>query len=181
MKRNSTVLLLIIALFWSGCETTHSLDYTGEDAGYVVLGIGSIKPVKYAELFLKYRDIENGNRDSFKYFYKNRFYAREPDYSNESEEGVVVIQTLKPGNYEIYNYSLYEKDYVSQTTHYLEDDVSIPFTIKQGEITYLGNFQANTKTSKNMFGIDMLAGATFKITNREELEIKIAKKGNAEI
>ncbi len=100
---------------------------------------------------------------------------------DQSEQGDVLITTLAPGHYEIFNFSnFYSSGYVERTST-LPADISIPFEIKPGLGTYIGNFKALTVYGRNIFGMSIPAGARYVVINQCDRDIAIAKRKNAAI
>ena len=56
-----------------------------------------------------------------------------------------------------------------------KQNFSIPFTVKPGKVSYLGNYQANGIWGENMFGMSLAAGAVFVVSNRSESEVALAR------
>ena len=71
-----------------------------------------------------------------------------PDYTVGD---TLVFQYLfehPPGQYEFFNYSLFNNLGYSQSTKRERKGFSIPFSVKEGQITYLGDMVINTKEYK---------------------------------
>jgi hypothetical protein len=176
------VLLLIAAL--TGCASIDRVptDYAGSDAGRVVVGIGAATGTSYSSYSLLFRKkgaaSSSSDRPSigrFVYFQTNTFYKQAPDYQSADEAGVVLVQSLPPGEYEIYNFDIFFNAGTVQNNYSSRAEFSIPFTVKPGEMTYLGNYQANRLTGKNFLGLSLPAGAVFVVSDRLNSELRIAE------
>lgn len=185
MKRIATIsvaaILAILHMSLVGCAATEKLAYEGDDAGYVVVGIGARAGTEYSAYKLIFRRIGNEESDRFVYFQRNMFYSEGNDYESGAETGVVNVRKLAPGEYEINNVDIFFNNGYVQKNFYLPEDISIPFTVAPGEVTYLGNFQANKVTGENVLGMTLPAGAFFVVTDREEDDIRIAEQKHPDI
>lgn len=176
------IFLVIVALL-TGCATVDRVptDYAGADAGKVVIGMGAAIGTSYSSYSLLFRRIgitagaDKQPVGRFNYFQENMFYSQPADYKAGSEAGVVLVQSLPPGDYEIFNFNVFFNDGTVQNNYYSKSDVSIPFTVKTGEVAYLGNYQANRLTGKNFIGMSLPAGAVFVVSDRLAEEIRLAE------
>ena len=103
------------------------------------------------------------------------------DDSDESEQGDVLIESLKPGRYEIFNADSFYSNGLSEHTSKLKNDISMPFEIKPGRATYLGEFKALAVYGHNLFGMSVPAGARYIVTDQNERDLIIAKRKNKAI
>lgn len=176
-------LTIVFALLLAGCATVDHFptDYAGPDAGKVLLGIGATTGTSYSSyslLFRKRGSSANGEKSAvgrFTYFQTNMFYKQVADYQSPTESGVVLVQSLPPGEYEIYNFDIFFNGGTVQNNYGSKVDFSIPFSVKPGQSTYLGNYQANKLTGKNFIGLSLPAGAVFVVTDRLKAELAIAE------
>lgn len=176
-------LTTILCLFLVGCATVDRVptDYTGPDAGRVVLGIGAAAGTSYSSysLFFRKRDVPGGAEKAaqgrFAYFQTNIFFKQVADYQSPAESGVVLVHSLPPGEYEIFNFDVFLNGGTIQNNFGSRTDFSIPFKVRPGLTTYLGNYQANKLTGKNLLGLSIPAGAVFLVTDRLESEMSIAQ------
>lgn len=97
------------------------------------------------------------------------------DYQSSRETGMVLVQAMPPGEYEIYNFFIFRRAGVLTYSFRSKTDLSIPFTVKAGQATYLGNYQANDFSGKNIIGFSEPAGAVFVVTDRLAAELPIAQ------
>ncbi len=180
--RNGYAIGLALLLL-AGCSTVDRLptDYAGADAGKVVVGIGAAAGTSYSSYALLFRKrdasagAENAARGRFIYFQTNTFSKQTPDYRSPVESGVVLVHSMPPGEYEIYNFDVFFNGGTVQTNFGSRNNFSIPFSVKRGETTYLGNYQANALTGKNVLGIPRPAGAVFVVSDRLKDELAIAE------
>lgn len=172
-------LIFALALAISaGCASVPDVanEYSGADAGRVAIGIGTAKGTYYNVYSLFFRKVGEKKSDRFAYFHENMFTAQKRDYENALESGVVQSFRLSPGDYEIFNFSIFLNGGTVQNTYGSKQEFSIPFTVKSNETTYLGNYQANKVMGKNFFGLPLPAGAVFIVSNREKDDLELVKK-----
>lgn len=178
------IAFALLAVLVSGCATVANVptDYAGADAGRVVIGIGATNGTSYSSYsFLFRRRMESGvderpARGRFTYFQTNYLYKQAPDYVAHDEAGVVLIHSLPPGDYEIYNFNVFFNGGTVQTNFGSKTNISIPFSVRPAQSTYLGNYQANYRLGSNFVGMTLPAGAVFVVTDRLDAEWAIAAK-----
>jgi len=150
------ILTLVIVLALTGCASTQLPDYTGQDAGTIVLtsivGKGSQRDGTY---HIAIRDAANHKAyKTFSYSSGNIFSGKEPDFSNTEGIGFVHITSLKPGKYEVYKWSA-----VGNNWNIKSEEYSISqFDIEAGKSTYVGAFVFKPSIGKNLFGMRIVAG-----------------------
>jgi hypothetical protein len=175
--------LAVALVFLTSCE--HSVmgplpnsAYKGADHGYVVLSIEVVKPFAYGMNWAYRLDIRK--RDGS--YRTNAGYARgvmfghpfNMDGPDKDKYGAVAVRALSPGEYEIYNYGVSWTDFAD---HWFnpKSDFSIPFTVKTGETTYIGNFGAIGLMGRSVIGADVPAGILFVIRDEAARDIAVAK------
>ncbi len=172
--------MLLAALMLSACGSIPDVrnEYQGPDAGRIAIGIGAAANTHYSSYSLTFRKVgDKGSEPKrFAYFQQNEFSAQKRDYDNPVENGVVQSFRLPPGDYEIFNFDIFLNGGTVQKNFGSSNEFSIPFKVRPNETTYLGNYQANQIMGKNFFGMPLAAGAVFVVTNREKIDIKLAKK-----
>lgn len=180
MKKYLSVFLPLLFL---GCASIIPIptDYNGPDAGKMVIGIGAASGTEYYSYSFLFRKVGVEPKDPEKpevgrldYFQTNIFSRQEPDYQEESEEGVVLVCSLTPGDYEIYNFDVFYNGGTYQVNYSSKHPFTIPFSVSTGGVVYLGNYQANS-IGRNLFGMSA-GGAVFVVNSRLERDLKIAQK-----
>jgi hypothetical protein len=163
-------------------------DYKGQDAGHVVIGVGAANGTLNEGYSFRVRSADGafvepkswGNA-RFVYYQSNLFRSRTPDYKNASEAGVVIVSTMPPGKYEIFNFDVFFNGYPVSSNYSSRTAFSIPFTVEAGKTVYLGNYQANALKGENLLGITVAAGAVFVVEDRLETDMVLAKKQAQEL
>jgi len=114
----------------------------------------------------------DGTQDFSADYYQDAWIPHStPDFASEQEKGIVEVHDLAPGDWVIYRVSVGEIRPVN--------DFAIPFSIKQGEAVYLGDFQIRHISGANeipddKFGHDVFA-VDFKISDQSQRDIALAK------
>lgn len=94
----------------------------------------------------------------------------------DSRMGRLIALPLEPGDYELFNWMLY----VNRLGGYanLSPKTAPPphsFTIRAGEITYLGDLHIETILGKNPFGISLAFGGNPDITDQTARDLPVLK------
>jgi len=175
------VFLAVIATLFAACATTIPTEYAGPDAGQVVVGIGAAKGIKYDNYSLFFRSLDGAVQSSDQrptgrliYYQDNRFVAQTRDYDTAAEDGVVLVASLPPGRYEVFNFQLAKVVGTTFTTLRSRKDFSIPFEIKPGKAVYLGNFQANA-VRQDFRGTSIEVAAVFVVDSRFQTDVGLIR------
>jgi hypothetical protein len=177
MKLFSGAVLALACLFSTECIAGGiDSDYHGADAGVLVFSTSTLKIAMNFEFF--YERVGQGLDP------RNSYDAgliecdcvgfwhpvmADPDYEGY-ETGKVQVQHLPPGDYEVYSY------FFGGTMGYSPRHAfSIPFTIRPGQATYIGNFARSPSLGTPM---ESRLGALgyFVISDQHERDITIARK-----
>lgn len=178
------IVITILAVALNACITaTIPTNYAGPDAGRVVLGFGAANGTTYSTYALLFRDVRSSAGSAgasaegrFLFCQTNVLCGGKFDYEKPNEVGVAVILSLPAGKYEIYNFDVFYNAGTIQKNFSSKRPFSIPFEVKPGITAYLGNYQANGISGKNVFGMAVSAGAIFIVEDRTAVDIGIASK-----
>jgi hypothetical protein len=188
MKTMLRICTLSLLLGLVGCASTAGRpDYVAADAGTVVLGIGVATGTSYSTYSLEFRSIDPDSgrpkRSGFFYWHQTNPFGRQaPDYSSDKESGIVSVRQLPPGQYEIHRVKLTAGSALSGTSEYTSNKpFSIPFLVRSGETTYLGNFQANPVSSRRVLWMSVAGPAVFAVSDRQQAELALANSKGARI
>jgi hypothetical protein len=157
---------------------------SGEDAGYLVLGLGaydstSSRAVTYE---IEFRPVGGGDVQSIRFSPRKvadlPFMGTKTDYDTASEAGIVDIRKLPAGQYEIFQIDAGLYAGVIQWHWHSKEGVHIPFTISSGAATYLGDFQGHLISERHVLslGAPVPSSAYFVVSNRSDRDIPIAQK-----
>ncbi|NKF20878.1 hypothetical protein [Solimonas marina] len=164
-------------------------DYQSADAGVVVLGIGNTSKTSYNSYSLLFHVLSSNAsvttadepHGQFAYIPKFMMLGDDPDYGTETESCYVVVRQLPPGQYEIYNFEIVKVEGPGQTKYFSPKPISIPFTIRPHEVTYLGNYTAHGLHGRNLLGLPMYFGAVFAVEDRRATELEIARRKDSSL
>ncbi len=166
------LLAAMAALVLAGCAG----GYRGADAGALIYSSGSIGPESRFQLFYRTVGKSSGyGHDSIDYD-THSVFARPADFTGH-ENGQVTTVCLRPGRYEVYNYEVYVPVYDGGPLVFgPSKDFSIPFVIRPGEATYIGDFAHVSLADEVVPGIVFTAAGGFVVTDKHERDIPIARK-----
>ena len=157
-------------------------DYSGEDAGFMVIAMGSgtsveSRAVSYTLNFRKKGSPEVGVISFTPHRPAVPFIGTKRDYDEPNEEGFVDVRKLAPGDYEFFGISAAMHGTL-QWRWQPDDEFSIPFSIAPGVATYLGDFKgvSTSRRSAWSLGAPLPTGAYFVVSNRLDRDLPIAKR-----
>jgi hypothetical protein len=166
----------IVALSLSCCATD-SVPYRGGDGGYLIASIGAQFDANFPNYKFKYRSLDRTYEGSISLPSHPERVVRGEDFKSPAKWGVVTVARLAPGSYEIYNYDISVGVRLSRG-----QDFSIPFTVRSGEPTYLGEYLAQTGLERDMLGIaSARPPLAFVISNEQQRDIGLARSRFPEI
>ena len=154
-------------------------DYDGPDGGYLIFSVGTLHiPMNFT---FRYRSVgpAPGSTRPWNGVIECRcvgfFTARmaNPDYTGQ-ETGKVMTHRLPPGDYEIYDFGFGGAVGSSVTTFSSGQRFVIPFTIRPGEATYVGNF-ARAPSLGTPLEAALGAKGFFVISDKRERDLAIAR------
>ena len=97
------------------------------------------------------------------------------DFTHDSGTGSgrIVALELPEGDYEIYGWRLFQgsSDHISNN-----EPFSIPFRIKNGEASYIGELNLSIFRVKNIFSVGVFGGGTLSLTDKSERDFKLIRK-----
>lgn len=178
LARMFAVVIVIITL--NGCAAMKSEpDYSGADAGYLVVAMGEGVDTNYSSYKLFYQNINDPKIAGALNFNSAGFIGPPTlDFKGE-ERGVVLIKKLPPGDYKLINFEIYMNgaNLVPSMWWKSKDDFSIPFKISTGTGTYLGDFKAVGQIFRSVFGLKhAIGGAYFVVSDKSSRDIPVAKQ-----
>lgn len=96
--------------------------------------------------------------------------------SADSRMGRLIALPVEPGEYELFSWTLYVQrlggyGYISPKN----PPPPHTFSIRAGEITYLGNLHVDTVLGKNPFGVSMAFGGNPEITDQSARDLPLLK------
>jgi hypothetical protein len=126
----------------------------------------------YLSITLEVRRMDRTDRERIDDATNNWMSSDKNDFVGPDEAGIVKTRSLTPGDWEVY--SFFVTDQLGNIFS-VKDDFSIPFTIRTGRATYVGDFKAVGTTIKNIFGMTMPGGARMVVTDKSARDLAIAQ------
>jgi hypothetical protein len=174
-----TTLLVVVLVGLPGCVSTglYSTNYDGKDAGFLVTALGAQSGTVYDVYDLYFRKKDRSFDGRVLWGQNNFLDDRKPDFDDGTKVGIVDVVRLPPGDYELYNFRLLSRDFYVGTRKARREfkskqDFALPFTIRTGAGTYIGEFLA-----VGIKGQDTTpAGAYFLLSNMADRDLPIAKR-----
>jgi len=168
MKSFKVALIIsILCTLTVGCAMKPAyVDPPKNEAGYVVGTIGKqttgvfYSPHHWNDIYIRRLGSEENTIVSYKdsvFFGPKDGEIKEDDKSYDS-----FSVALLPGKYEIFKVSFYLQSGNAGMTYASQTDFSIPFNIKKGESTYIGEFTSFGTKGKNAFGLNVSNGGFFE-------------------
>jgi len=169
-------LAILVCLCLGGWVTDPAhADYRGKDAGTLVVALGSIgQPLNLYQWH--YRKLGRASGDAtFAYQPHNFLSSRQPDF-NGHETGIVQVLHLPPGDYEVYTFNAAGAGYAHSETLRPRKEFSLPFTIKAGEASYIGDFAAVSVAASGPFGVSYTRDIYVVISDQHVRDAEAARK-----
>src|SRR6056297_391883 len=150
------LLIILSAIFLIGCASNPiklaPQTYSSESNNGLIAGTISIidgKP-KFNSYDFYYREIgqKKQHRITIKPDQGGFTMVLKPDYSVGDTLVFQYLMEHAPGQYEFFNYSLFNNMGYIQSTKREKKGFSIPFEVESGKIAYLGDMVINTKEFK---------------------------------
>jgi hypothetical protein len=95
------------------------------------------------------------------------------DFKAEDASGSLFAYILQAGDYEIYQYFLRSHTGPQERVFRARKDFSIKFTIRPGEIGYIGEFLGQAIMAKDIIGIPVAVGGNWRLRNRFTRDIPL--------
>lgn len=161
-------------------------DYDGPDGGLLIYSAGSIAiPINFAFRYKRIRNPAGGQVSDWSGTIGCgcvgllRARAGGADYQGR-ETGRVHIRRLPPGDYEVFNFGFGGSIGSTMVTTRSARRFSIPFTIRAGEATYIGNF-ARAPSLGTPLQRQLGARGFFVISNKAERDLAIARQRRSDL
>ncbi|AQP98914.1 hypothetical protein B0W48_03345 [Pseudoalteromonas aliena] len=174
-----TAVLALMIMLLTACKTTnintvlhHESSTQGIISGSMAWPIDG--PV-YNPLVFKLRSTDTGQeyslevRPSFNIFHGKT----EVQFSSNGYGGTTYALALPSGEYEFYNYSMYD---LNGTTWSSRNDYSIPFNVSANQTIYLGEIKLHVKSSTDFLGGDVYHGGFWTFADKHKRDLAILSK-----
>jgi len=104
-----------------------------------------------------------GIRDSLSLRFGTFGEGPKADFNLPDGRGYQFVIPLPAGDYQFYGYFISHTDAMGSTMWSNREPFDIPFKIRAGEVTYVGEICAVQRLGKNVFGITLPSGANWVI------------------
>jgi len=173
-------LLAILSLLAIAACTTglHVSNYAGPDAGYLVSSLGAQPGTVYNGYTLFYRRKDRSPEGNGKIWWgqANILEGRQLDFEDGTGTGIVDVRRMPPGDYEIFNFQIFYNAGNVQKFFSSKQEFSIPFSVRPGSTTYIGEYLVAGVFGRNFFGMSLPGGGYFIISNKGDRDMAIAKR-----
>jgi hypothetical protein len=192
------VVVVLFALLITGCVSsgpasgppvigftenpTLSGKYSGADAGYLIMSLAARKGIRFNGYSILFRKADRSADGAVWWGQDSPYDQRKLDINDSNETGVVDVRRLPPGDYEIFNYDIDWVGGLGRRNWKSKQDFSIPFTIKSGQATYVGEFMAAPVEQHGLLpSMPADDELYFVLANKADRDIAIAKQKEASI
>lgn len=101
----------------------------------------------------------------------------DPDlYERRKTSGTFFDIPMPAGRYEFYDVWMVAATGFGSTEYRSREPFSVPFTIENGKMHYLGEFRAYPLVGRNVFGMSLPAGGYFVLRDQEDRDTKLLLK-----
>lgn len=178
--RKSLILWLVVSLA-TGCasmsDTVDPMATIEPSKGVLLAGVTSDGNDQVMDAWFYFRKKGENQELRLDAFGMAGLFKKPNDFEGrDSHKGRLIALPVDPGEYELFNWTLY----VSRLGGYGYISPKTPppphsFTIKAGEITYIGGLHIDTISGKNSFGISLAFGGNPDITDQTSRDVSVLK------
>lgn len=148
LKKLIFPILFVYFSIFTGCNTLQ-INYKGSDKGLVILTLTANKEDPIQDYTLRIRKKDKSATGGFGYVPHNLFRPTPCDFEERYYHGFVKVLKLEPGEYEVFNFVLGTRSGIIYTA---KEDFSAPFTVKEGETIYIGEYWFASIKKKDFLG-----------------------------
>jgi hypothetical protein len=173
-------MIVLLAFLPLGQARASDRDYPAADGGLLIYSAGSIGPMNFAFRYKRVRTAAGAAVSDWSGTIGCgcvgliRAQAGGMDYRGR-ETGRVSIRALPAGDYEIYDFGFSGSMGMAVVSSSSRTRFAIPFTIRPGEATYIGNF-ARAPSLGTPLQPTLGAAGYFLISNQAERDLAIARQ-----
>lgn len=95
------------------------------------------------------------------------------DFETDDSDGGVFVFSLPAGKYFFYNFSLFQEAGQFSRNWSSQKPYAIPFTVLPNKINYVGEIKLSQSTGKNFFGMSVLNGGVWLVSDQSQRDISI--------
>lgn len=184
MRKNTSrsgfaLLILAAILSLAGCVTAQKVDSSFElktiaaNEGMIVASMVQDRSgwTRYSNVSFWFRDKDGNNRGRVAYS------PSLPGFNvGQSERDIVKVYKLPAGQYEFFDFSMFIGSPVGTTDFSAREEYSIPFTVKPGQVTYLGEIKLIPRTGRNIFGLPIPGGGHFILSDQRSRDMALLRE-----
>lgn len=152
-----------------------------DGVGYLVLSIAQRDGTRFSSYELHYRSKATGKTDRVSYRDVGLFNLVTDDVDEKDKTGVVKVERLAAGLYELVTFEVTSGGYPGERRYGPPKPFSIPFTIKPGEATYLGEFMGVSGKRSSFIGIGIHSDPYFVVSDQQDRDMRIARRRHDDI
>jgi hypothetical protein len=171
-------MLLAATLSLAGCVSAQKVDSSfdlksiGGNEGIIVASMVQDRSgwTSYSNVGFLYRDKDGNNRGRVAYS------AGLPGFNvGQRESDIVKVYKLPAGQYEFYDFDMFIGSPVGTTEFSAREEYSIPFTVKPGQVTYIGEIKLIPRTGRNIFGLPIPGGGRFILSDQRSRDMALLR------
>lgn len=170
----SLMFVLFVAPFAGSAANAQLFtpEYHKRDAGYLVISMSGGKSMKFKPIVLFYQSLDGSEHGSVRYDKPDLLnpLSHRPDFRDPDEMGVVVVRGLKPGRY------VFDSFLTHWTNKSFDAHFKMPFEIRPGETTYVGNYRFVEKPGEGFTGFAQARDVYFVVRDKSRRDIAIAQR-----
>ena len=159
---------LVIA---AGCVTVPPTGAPTAQSGTLLLSLGSAGKTYASSHTLYVEDVDTHRRFSLTYKQQAPVGASERDFDDARGNGIVIAASLPPGRYELQNFASFQSGYPNMFTFESKVDGHVPFTIRAGEASYIGEYLAHESRGIMYFIVSDQSDRDVAIARRKHVAI----------
>lgn len=176
---------MLLGLLAAGCVTqmggakpSTELSHVNEaTAGFLLLSIGGPTDSSFITWGLQVQRLDGPGDVDITYDGRGLSLGTPRDYHEDDLAGAVFHVPLPPGQYAITGYTFFLQGMApgSYGTYQPAAPLAIPFTIRQGQTTYLGEF-VGMPARRALFGWSSIHGAYWWLRDQQTRDVAIARQ-----
>jgi hypothetical protein len=191
-RRNLAAAITLVAVLTVGCETTSNTvssngAISNKASGVVLFTLTHDKDLEHlgrrahnVQLIVTMKNLETGSALTRSLSYD--VMALFPTTPFVDVWGKVFARELPPGRYAFDSWLVEQNTGVGWRTYSPKTPVKpLIFEVKSGSNIYIGNIHGKLLWGKNIFGLDLLAGAIPIVENKAERDLPLILKDNPQL